>query len=87
MAIHASNKDLSVDSAMPTSSASAEMSPTTKPSKDGTQHGVAELVGSNDGSDSGSGDGERHVDEIVESKKGRFAYFKTKEFYIVLFLG
>lgn len=27
------------------------------------------------------------VDEIEESKKGRFAYFKTKNFYIVLALG
>ncbi len=27
------------------------------------------------------------VDELEASKKGRFAYFKTKEFYIVLVLG
>lgn len=27
------------------------------------------------------------VDEIEESKKGRFAYFKTRNFYIVLALG
>lgn len=27
------------------------------------------------------------VDEIEESKKGRFAYFKTRNFYIVLVLG
>ena len=27
------------------------------------------------------------VEEIQESKKGRFAYFKTKDFYIVLLLG
>lgn len=27
------------------------------------------------------------VDELEASKKGRLAYFKTKEFYIVLVLG
>lgn len=27
------------------------------------------------------------VDEVVTKKKGFFAYFKTKEFYIVLLLG
>lgn len=27
------------------------------------------------------------VDELQASKKGRFAYFKTRDFYIVLVLG
>lgn len=27
------------------------------------------------------------ADAVDESKKGRFAYFRTKQFYLVLFLG
>ena len=41
-------------------------------------HGAPEVVGI---------EGERTVDEIEESKEGWFAYFKTKDFYIVLVLG
>ncbi|MCJ1235656.1 hypothetical protein MMC14_003627 [Varicellaria rhodocarpa] len=41
-------------------------------------HGAPEVIGI---------EGERTVEEIEESKKGWFAYFKTKDFYIVLLLG
>lgn len=49
------------------------------------QHGAPELISvTNDG---GYGQPERTVDDIEGRKRGWFAYFKTKDFYIVLVLG
>ena len=53
-------------------------------------HPTQESVGLSKGDEVGEaciGNGERTVEEIVESKKGRLAYFKTRDFYIVLILG
>lgn len=59
-------------------------------------HGAPEVIGVNNGDSvgvvngSGIDDGygaERTIDEIEASKKGMFAYFMTKDFYIVLVLG
>ena len=47
-------------------------------------HGAPEVVGGTNGHGFGH---ERTVDEIEASKTGWFAYFKTKDFYIVLVLG
>ncbi|KAI9871085.1 MAG: hypothetical protein M1830_003328, partial [Pleopsidium flavum] len=47
-------------------------------------HGAPELLDINNGNGYGEG---RTVEEIEESKRGWFAYFKTKDFYIVLILG
>lgn len=48
-------------------------------------HGSPQTIGTE-----GNGSGEpivTTVDELEASKKGRFAYFKTRDFYIVLVLG
>ncbi len=49
-------------------------------------HGAPEVVDVYDGGETYRG-GEITVEEIDESKKGWFAYFKTRDFYIVLLLG
>ena len=48
-------------------------------------HGPPEVVGTYNGK--GASREDVVVDEIDESKKGWFAYLKTKNFYIVLVLG
>ena len=48
-------------------------------------HGAPELIGVTNAG--GYGQPERTVEEIEGSKRGWFAYFKTKDFYIVLVLG
>jgi len=47
-------------------------------------HGAPEFVDINNSNGYGEG---RTVEEIEESKRGWFAYSKTKDFYIVLVLG
>lgn len=49
-------------------------------------HGAPELVGANGNADGDEG-GLTAVDAIDESKGGRFAYVRTRDFYIVLLLG
>ncbi|KAL8827667.1 MAG: hypothetical protein Q9170_006925, partial [Blastenia crenularia] len=49
-------------------------------------HGAPEIVDAKDGTN-GSEEAVTTVEQIEESKKGRFAYFKTRDFYIVLVLG
>ena len=48
-------------------------------------HGAPELVGMKGGS--GAQASRADVEGIDESKKGWFAYFRTRSFYIVLVLG
>lgn len=50
-------------------------------------HGVPELAQPANNVISVSREDERTVEEIEESEKGWFAYFKTRNFYIVLLLG
>ena len=50
-------------------------------------HGAPEIVNGNGMQISDAEPPPRTVEEIQQSKKGRFAYFKTKDFYIVLVLG
>ena len=47
-------------------------------------HGAPELIGVNEGSQTGA---ITTIDEIEESNKGWFAYFGTRNFWIVLVLG
>ncbi len=47
-------------------------------------HGAPEAIGLNNANGYGHG---RTVAEIEQSKRGWFAYLKTKNFYIVLVLG
>lgn len=49
-------------------------------------HGAPKVVHVHNGGDAWRG-GEVTVEEIDESEKGWFAYFKTRNFYIVLLLG
>lgn len=49
-------------------------------------HGAPEVVGTNDDANAPEG-ATTSVDELEATKKGRFAYFKTRDFYIVLVLG
>ena len=55
---------------------SSESSPVT--------HAAPEIIGVHDGSRAG---GDTAIDEIEESQTGWFAYFKTRNFWIVLVLG
>lgn len=48
-------------------------------------HGAPELIGVTN--TDGYGQPERTVEEIEGRKRGWFAYFKTRDFYIVLVLG
>lgn len=51
-------------------------------------HGSPELFDIDNGNSNGSVHvGGRTIEEFEESKRGWFAYFKTKDFYIVLMLG
>ena len=50
------------------------------------KHGPPEIIGIHDGV-AGHTEGVTTVEEIEESKKGWFAYFKTRNFYIVLITG
>ncbi|KAL8971203.1 MAG: hypothetical protein Q9197_003399 [Variospora fuerteventurae] len=62
-------------------------SPPSPPSQDGkSAHGASEVVAINEQANAPE-DAVTTVDELEASKKGRFAYFKTKDFYIVLVLG
>ena len=49
-------------------------------------HAAPEFIHGKDGQEVDA-EPPRTVDEIQESKQGRFAYFKTKDFYVVLVLG
>ncbi|KAL9601562.1 MAG: hypothetical protein Q9219_002396 [cf. Caloplaca sp. 3 TL-2023] len=51
-----------------------------------SMHGTPEIVANKDNIQ-GDAEGVVTVDELEASKKGRFAYFKTRDFYIVLILG
>ena len=48
-------------------------------------HAAPELIGVTN--TRGDGQPERTVEEVEGSKTGWFAYFKTKDFYLVLVLG
>ncbi len=48
-------------------------------------HAAPEVIGISDEAERESAGG--NVDEIQASKRGWFAYFKTRDFYIVLLLG
>ena len=48
-------------------------------------HGTPEIVGASREEEYQQDGGD--VDAVDESKKGHFAYFKTKEFYYVMLLG
>lgn len=62
-------------------------SPPSPPSQGGkSAHGASEVVAINEQANAPE-DAVTTVDELEASKKGRFAYFKTKDFYIVLVLG
>lgn len=50
-------------------------------------HGAPELTGVSNASGYGQPERTRTVEEIEGRKRGWFAYFKTKDFYIVLVLG
>lgn len=49
-------------------------------------HGAPEVVVINDDASAPEG-AVTTIDELEASTRGRFAYFKTREFYIVLVLG
>ncbi|KAI4215341.1 MAG: hypothetical protein LQ351_002241 [Letrouitia transgressa] len=49
-------------------------------------HGTPQIIGANNGADVGEGI-VTSLDEIEERHRGWFAYFKTRDFYIVLVLG
>ena len=48
-------------------------------------HAVPEVIGTGDGTESGRAG--QNADEIQASNRGYFAYFKTRNFYLVLLLG
>lgn len=50
-------------------------------------YGQPESTGVSNAGGYGQPERTRTVEEIEESKRGWFAYFKTKDFYIVLVLG
>ncbi|GAB7349747.1 hypothetical protein MBLNU459_g0477t3 [Dothideomycetes sp. NU459] len=52
---------------------------------DGARHGVAEVIGVADGDDT-HGDVVRQFEETQQAKKGKFAYLKSRQFWIVLLL-
>ena len=56
------------------------------PSSTAPVHGAPQVADADHG-DGPYRDGEVTVEEIDESKKGWFAYFQTRDFYIVLLLG
>lgn len=51
------------------------------------QHATPDLVGTNGQDGALPSEEATTVDEIEERKKGRFAYLKSRNFYIVLGLG
>jgi hypothetical protein len=50
-------------------------------------HGIDSHVAGDGARDSEDADVVMTIDEIKASKTGKFAYFKTRQFYIVLVLG
>lgn len=50
-------------------------------------HGTPELMQTGKNGAVSHGEIERPVEEIEENAKGRFAYFKTRNFYVVLVMG
>lgn len=50
-------------------------------------HGAPELTGPDNNANTACSEGVRTVEEIEDREKGSFAYFKTRNLYIVLVLG
>lgn len=50
-------------------------------------HGAPSLTGPDNNANTAWSEGVRTVEEIEDGQKGRFAYFQTRNFYIVLVLG
>ncbi len=73
------------------SSATGQINPITSDTKDlpssgsSPMHAAPEVIGINDGAEGEAA--EENADEIPASKRGWFAYVKTRNFYLVLLLG
>lgn len=76
----ASNDKGATERVVPTNSRELATSSSSSP----VTHSAPELIGVQDASHGGA---DATIDEIDESKQGWFAYFTTRNFWIVLVLG